>query len=162
MNVAVLGGGNGAYATAADLALAGHRVRLWRRSTQDLRAVQAGGTIALVGASGVGKSTLINCLLGFDRQKTEIVREHDDRGQHTTHHRELILMPNGSLILDTPGMRELQLWDVEEGMETTFGEIGELAAAVISAIAIIRPSRAAPCAKLWNLARSTPGVLKTT
>ena len=76
----------------------------------------------------MGKSTLINRLLGFDRQKVKEVREHDDRGQHATRHRELIPTPNGALVLDTPGMRELQLWGVEEGVETAFDDIEELAA----------------------------------
>jgi ribosome biogenesis GTPase len=87
-----------------------------------------GQTVALIGSSGVGKSTLINSLLGFDRQRVKEIREHDDRGQHTTRHRELILLPRGGLLLDTPGMRELQLWNVEEGVEATFQDIEELAA----------------------------------
>lgn len=88
----------------------------------------AGQTVALIGSSGVGKSTLINALLGFDRQFVKQVREHDDRGLHTTRHRELISLPSGGLVLDTPGMRELQLWESDEGVETTFEDIEELAA----------------------------------
>lgn len=86
-----------------------------------------GETVALVGSSGVGKSTLINHLLGFEKQLVRGVRENDDRGQHTTTYRELILLPQGGLVLDTPGMRELQLWDSGQGLEAAFDDIIELA-----------------------------------
>lgn len=85
-----------------------------------------GQTIALIGSSGVGKSTLLNQLLGENRQKVNTVRESDDRGLHTTRHRELIRLPNHTLVIDTPGMREIQLWDLEEGVETTFDDIESL------------------------------------
>ena len=88
-----------------------------------------GRTVALIGSSGVGKSTLLNALLGFERQAVREVREHDDRGMHTTRHRELILLPEGGIVLDTPGLRELQLWESEEGVEATFEDIEALALA---------------------------------
>ena len=84
-----------------------------------------GETVALLGSSGVGKSTLINHLAGVDRLKVQTVREHDERGRHTTTHRELVLLPNGGLVLDTPGMRELQLWDSR--LELVFDDIEALA-----------------------------------
>lgn len=86
-----------------------------------------GLTVALLGSSGVGKSTLINHLTGVDHLKVQTVREHDDRGRHTTSHRELILLPTGGLVLDTPGMRELQLWDGDESLQLVFEEIEALA-----------------------------------
>jgi ribosome biogenesis GTPase len=83
-------------------------------------------TVALLGSSGVGKSSLINRLIGRELQQVQGVRE-DGRGRHTTTRRELILRPGGGLLIDTPGMRELQLWDGEEGVSNAFVEIEELA-----------------------------------
>ncbi|HJQ67693.1 MAG TPA: ribosome small subunit-dependent GTPase A [Blastocatellia bacterium] len=88
----------------------------------------AGRTIAFLGMSGVGKSTLINRLVGRDVQKVAEVRAHDDRGKHTTRHRELVILPSGGLLVDTPGMRELQLWDVGEGLSDSFTDVERLAA----------------------------------
>ena len=86
-----------------------------------------GQTVALIGSSGVGKSTLINHLAGDDRLKVQTVRESDDRGRHTTTHRELVLLPTGGLVLDTPGMRELQLWDGDASVQLVFDDIESLA-----------------------------------
>ncbi len=84
-------------------------------------------TLVLVGMSGVGKSTLVNALLGREAQVTGEVREADARGRHTTTHRELFVTASGALLLDTPGMRELGLWEVEE--VTSFDDVDALAAA---------------------------------
>jgi ribosome biogenesis GTPase len=86
-----------------------------------------GRTGALLGSSGVGKSTIINRLVGQDVQKTREVRDADSKGRHTTIHRELVVLPNGGLMIDTPGMRELQLWDVGEAVGETFDDIEALA-----------------------------------
>jgi ribosome biogenesis GTPase len=85
-----------------------------------------GKTVALVGSSGVGKSTLINYLSGNDIIRTREVSQSHGKGRHTTTHRELILLPSGSMVIDTPGMRELQLWSSEEGLSGAFKEIEEL------------------------------------
>ncbi|MBN8234184.1 ribosome small subunit-dependent GTPase A [Halobacillus kuroshimensis] len=88
-----------------------------------------GQTVSLVGSSGVGKSTLMNALLEKEVQETQAVREEDDRGRHTTTHRELFSLPDGSYMMDTPGMRELQLWGNGEGnLDYTFSDIGALSA----------------------------------
>lgn len=84
-------------------------------------------TGVLLGSSGAGKSTIINHLLGTDTLKTQEVRLNDARGRHTTTHRELIILHNGALLMDTPGMRELQLWGTEESVQETFDDIEELA-----------------------------------
>jgi ribosome biogenesis GTPase len=87
-----------------------------------------GRTVALLGSSGVGKSTIVNRLLGDDRFRTNDVRESDSRGRHTTTHRELVPLPRGGALIDTPGMRELQLWASQESVDVTFEEIAEIAA----------------------------------
>ena len=86
-----------------------------------------GSTAVLLGMSGTGKSTLVNALAGEARMATGEIREHDTRGRHTTTHRELVLLPSGGLILDTPGMRELGLWEADVG--AAFGDVEALAAA---------------------------------
>jgi ribosome biogenesis GTPase len=86
-----------------------------------------GETLVLLGSSGVGKSTLTNRLLGQSLQKVNEVRANDSRGRHTTTTRELFALPGGALLIDTPGLRELQLWDAAEGLAQTFADIHLLA-----------------------------------
>jgi ribosome biogenesis GTPase len=93
------------------------------------RYLEPGRTVALLGSSGVGKSTIVNRLAGEELQRTQEVRTTDGRGRHTTTHRQLILLADGGLLMDTPGMRELQLWDVDEGVEETFSDVENLGAA---------------------------------
>lgn len=88
--------------------------------------ISAGKTIAFIGSSGVGKSTLINCLLGKEHLKTNGLRN-DDKGRHTTTRRELLLLPSGGMVIDTPGMREFGMWDNDTGIEKTFTDIEMLA-----------------------------------
>lgn len=87
----------------------------------------ASRTVAFVGSSGVGKSTLINRLLGEERLATDGLRN-DDKGHHTTTHRELLVLPGGAMVIDTPGMRELGMWDAASGVEQTFADMEALAA----------------------------------
>jgi ribosome biogenesis GTPase len=86
-----------------------------------------GRTAALVGSSGVGKSTIVNTLLGEERMAVRAIRE-DDRGRHTTTARHLVPLPGGGLLLDTPGMRTVILWEGEEGIGAAFGDVEALAA----------------------------------
>ncbi len=85
-------------------------------------------TVALIGSSGVGKSTIINRLLGEERLKTSRIRDSDGRGRHTTTWRQLLLLPGGGIVIDTPGMREVQLWADEESLDAAFHDIEEIAA----------------------------------
>lgn len=89
--------------------------------------LETGKTFVFLGSSGVGKSTLINRLLGTDYFRTQDVREGDSHGRHTTTHRELVFLPAGGMLIDTPGMRSVQLWADEEDLQSAFADIEELA-----------------------------------
>ena len=89
--------------------------------------LQKGKTLVFMGSSGVGKSSLVNALAGKEIMDVNGIREDDSKGRHTTTHRELIMLKNGVMIIDTPGMRELGMWDVSEGLGDAFSEIEDLA-----------------------------------
>ncbi len=89
--------------------------------------LKRGKTLSFLGSSGVGKSTIINSFLGYERQKTSEVRESDRRGRHTTTYRELIVLPEGGILIDTPGMREIEIWGDQDGLSRAFDDIEELA-----------------------------------
>jgi ribosome biogenesis GTPase / thiamine phosphate phosphatase len=98
-----------------------------RTGLVDLRKyLTAGRTAVFLGSSGVGKSTIINELLGEERLDTGGVRLNDSKGRHTTTRRELILLPEGGLVIDTPGLRRIQMWDDETGIERTYADIEQL------------------------------------
>lgn len=103
------------------------------RSGEGIAAIQLlfteGVTGALLGSSGAGKSTLMNALSGEEVMKVSGIREDDAKGRHTTTHRELIVLPSGGCLIDTPGMRELQLWDQSESLSSSFRDIEEFASA---------------------------------
>jgi ribosome biogenesis GTPase len=87
-----------------------------------------GVTLALLGPSGAGKSSIVNALAGRNVLKTGAVRDYDLRGRHTSVHRQLVVLDRGGCIVDTPGLRELQLWEPEEAVDVSFSDIAEMAA----------------------------------
>ena len=94
----------------------------------DLQAYTAGHkTVALLGSSGVGKSTLVNEMAGEELLRVQEIREDDARGRHTTTHRQMVVLPDGGIVVDTPGMRELQLWEASDGLSGSFQDIADVA-----------------------------------
>ena len=91
---------------------------------EELRAyLKPGNTIALLGSSGIGKSSLVNALAEEELMRVNGIREDDSKGRHTTTHRQLIMLKSGAMIIDTPGMRELGMWDVSEGLGEAFADV---------------------------------------
>ncbi|MBI2496719.1 MAG: ribosome small subunit-dependent GTPase A, partial [Opitutae bacterium] len=128
LNKADLNDDTGAILT--ELAVAGRGVPVHVVSAQTRRGLKAlaaflqpGRTIAFLGSSGVGKSTLINRLMGERRQDTQEVREADGKGRHTTTQRELIIAPAGFIVIDTPGMREFQPWEAAASIDAVFADV---------------------------------------
>lgn len=112
-------------APQAELFVVSAKTRLGVRALRD--SIRPGQTSVFLGASGVGKSSLVNRLYGESIQPTLEVRASDHKGRHTTSWRELILLPGGGLVIDTPGLREFHLWTSEEGLELAFPDIAEIA-----------------------------------
>jgi ribosome biogenesis GTPase len=90
--------------------------------------LQPGRTVALLGSSGVGKSSIVNRIVGRDLLPTREVRVHDSRGRHASTTRQLVVLPAGGIVIDTPGMRELQLWDAAGAVPAAFDDVEEIAA----------------------------------
>lgn len=88
--------------------------------------IKPGKTIVFLGSSGVGKSSLVNAIAGNEIMKVNEIREDDSKGRHTTTHRQLSILKDNTMVIDTPGMREMEMWDAQEGIDETFSEIEEL------------------------------------
>ncbi|OGO77033.1 MAG: ribosome small subunit-dependent GTPase A [Clostridiales bacterium GWB2_37_7] len=114
-----------AEAEAVALGVPVHAISTYMASGMDAlkQYYREGQTIALLGSSGVGKSSIINYFLGSTIQKVQELRNDGQKGKHTSTHREIFILPEGGLIIDTPGMREIQLWDAEEGLQEAFEDI---------------------------------------
>ena len=85
--------------------------------------LQPGKTVVFLGSSGVGKSSLVNALAGKQIMAVSEIREDDSKGRHTTTHRQLLMLPNGTMVIDTPGMRELGMWEVDQGLGDAFADV---------------------------------------
>ena len=116
------------YLTAVERVAAGVNVHVVSAHTgyglERLRAyLQPGKTIVFLGSSGVGKSSLVNALAGAEIMAVSAIREDDSKGRHTTTHRQLLMLPGGVMVIDTPGMRELGMWDVSQGISEAFADV---------------------------------------